>query len=82
MFTLLSEELDQDLPADVRENMDYHLSICTNCTTFKEQLHYLVSLCALQNDEQATMVAGNSLSEERKKNIVAKLVETFGGKAD
>ncbi|MBN1980230.1 MAG: zf-HC2 domain-containing protein [Chitinivibrionales bacterium] len=76
MFTLLSEELDAELAFSIKEKIEFHLKICSNCRNYKEQLRYLLSLCHLQNEQ--IQAPSKQLTPAQKDAILRKLKEVYG----
>ena len=50
-MSLLSDYIDGRLPADLRANLEQHLSGCSECTTFVGSFRSTVALLQSLNDD-------------------------------
>ncbi len=64
MFSLLSEYLNMELPADACREMEAHISGCAPCVEFTESLKKTVELCREYEPEELPAPLGDAAREE------------------
>src|SRR5712692_804241 len=65
VFALLSEYLEAELPADVRKQIESHLSGCGPCIDFAESLRHTIELCR----EYGVSDLPEALSEQARRQL-------------
>lgn len=64
IFAMLSEYLDRELPADLCETIDGHISSCPPCVEFVKSLEKTVELCReVKFADQPTPLTADTLDK-------------------
>jgi anti-sigma factor RsiW len=61
VMELITGYLDDALPADTREAVEAHLSLCDGCTTVLEEFRRTIALTGMLTEEQLTPVQRTTL---------------------